>query len=185
MNHGSRLRKEAMPCPEDVISLLIQSMSVSEKESAYLKDWFSKNSTFEKWLKNNEYAFEDFNGNKILVEEFRDVVFNPDGDALVLRHMKEEDVMTYKPAPVELEEVQKKEKIFVFRDYDQKELAQILADPSIFEVLKFRMQKRGKKSKTSKGSEPELDAEKFRVVRDGERWGILTNRNLANKPPGK
>jgi hypothetical protein len=183
LEHGTELRTSWMPCPEQYVSFLIQSMTQAQTlpQKSFLKKWFSENNSFADWLIKNNYGLTEFDGRKILVEEVRDKVYNPDGDALVLRHKKEEDVMTLEPAAEEPLETQKKEKVLVLRDYDKEELSNILSDSTLYEILRFRMQldaqrlkklMRSLQKQKSQGQNTNEDALKFRVDRDASRWGL-------------
>jgi uncharacterized protein (DUF2235 family) len=177
LEHGSELRNAWMPCPEQYVSFLLQTMTLPEKSS--LVSWFAENTSFQKWIENNKYELTEFEGRKVLVEEVRPVVRNPDGDALVLRHMKEEDVMTLQPA-AQTEEMQKKKRVLVLRDYDAEELKTILADPSTLALLKYRMQRDQKalkkllqaqqKKKGIPSASINEEALKYRILRDASRW---------------
>lgn len=177
----NQLLEKWMPCPEEYTNFLAALMP----EGSLLAKWRAENKTldgsdgFAGWLKNNNYILTDFHGRKILVEKTQKVVFNPDDEALVIRHMDEQDVMTYKPAPAEQQAEAKKAKLFIFRDYDKKGVRTILDDSAKSEVLKYRMQRDERKLKQLERSERKeglpgvdtnLDTLKYRILWDAARW---------------
>lgn len=191
--NGTGLRRDWMPRPEEYISFLVESMALPEE--SFLRKWLAENNSFQSWLIQNKYILAEFDERPMLVEEIRDVVFNSDGDALVTRRMKEEDVMTLKPARAEQPDKPKNEKILVLRDYDQKDVSLILDKPSTLEILKSRVKRDPKtveklkkriKSEEKKGIRPLVtteDALRYRIDWDTTRWGLREDTKERKTDP--
>jgi hypothetical protein len=168
---------------------------MAQPEESFLRKWLAENNSFQSWLIQNKYVLAEFDERPMLVEEIRDVVFNSDGDALVTRRMKEEDVMTLKPARAEQPDKPKKEKILVLRDYDQKDVSLILDKPSTLEILKSRVKRDPKtveklkkriKSEEKKGIRPLVtteDALRYRIDWDTTRWGLREDTKERKTDP--
>lgn len=142
--------------------------ATGQKYPHTLAQWRNEpQNSFETWQK--EYSFEDWKKEyiadlrdwftaetshlagekKFLVEKVRDVVHDPDGNALVFR----------KPGP---------DVSMTFRDYDKDTLPQIKKE--VYETLKQRAQRLAAKPRWWNRSPKELqEEEKYRIARDRKR----------------
>lgn len=138
-----------------------------------LNEWMSQpENSFGKWMA-DQFAFEEFNDKevkfKVLVEKTKTVVFNPDGDPLVLRRADLSDL------PHELAK-----KALVLRDYDRDDLLNILRDESAYKILRDRVKKidksviakAGRSKKNELMSEPKNKPYLYRIDWDKKRWNI-------------
>jgi uncharacterized protein (DUF2235 family) len=150
-------------------------------EDAY-KTWKETNQKeypYDRWAnKNIEYIekiadWEEgkvVNGKPFLVEKNREVVYDPDGNALVLYEQDKEELKKRNPTI----------NVLVFRDYDKVTLTKI--DGESYESFQKRAQRRAaRKWQKAQAEQAKKLAELYRIDWDIERWKIDVSMLFKNE----
>ena len=147
-----------------------------QKALPALGEWMSQpENSFEKWMTDNDYVFEEFDGMKILVEKIKNVVYDPAGNALLHRY-PDQDALTMEPAG----------RPRIIRDYDRDVLPEILRDAVVYKNLRDRVRKIDMKSakltrlqRKALEKDPTTIPYVYRIDRDAKRWNITITETPA------